>query len=85
MKKEDLKKLEKINLSETPVLLTTMQLKEILGCNNNTLYALLGQSDFPSFRINSRYYIIYEDFIQWCRKQVRFTHKDTTNRRVRWK
>lgn len=52
-------------------LLTPKELKDILGCNNNTLYELLSQPDFPSFRIKSRHYIIYEDFLAWAREQTK--------------
>lgn len=53
------------------VLLSAKELKEILGCNNNTLYELLARPDFPSFRIKSRHYVLYEDFLAWAREQAK--------------
>ena len=48
-----------------PDLLTAKEVKEYLKCNNTTLYALLKERTFPSFRIGSRYYIEKEKFILW--------------------
>lgn len=57
------------------ILLSAADIKEILGCNPNTLYNLLNKKDFPSFRINSKYYVVYDDFIKWSRAQVKQYHR----------
>ncbi len=48
-----------------PNLITPKEVKEYLKCNNTTLYSLLKQRTFPSFRIGKRYFIEEDKFIKW--------------------
>ncbi len=57
------------------ILLLPRDIKEILHCNSSTLYKLLNDKHFPSFKVNSRYYVIYEDFLLWAKNQVREFHR----------
>ena len=52
-----------------PNLITASDVKKYLKCNNTTLYGLLKQRDFPSFRIGKKYYINENEFIIWMSKQ----------------
>ena len=52
-----------------PKLISVKELKEYLHCNDNTAYELVKRRDFPSFRINSRYYINIDKFIEWMEKE----------------
>ncbi len=51
-----------------PVLLSAKDVKMYLKCNDTTLYGLLKQRDFPSFRVGKKYYIDEEKFIEWMSK-----------------
>ena len=57
--------------NQLPKLITPKELKAYLGCNNNRVYELVNRRDFPSFRIGGKYYIIYDDFINWMKNQTR--------------
>ncbi len=48
-----------------PNLLTPKEVQEYLHIGNNTLYNLLSQKDFPSFRLGKRYYIFEDKFLEW--------------------
>ena len=62
----------KNNMTVTlPVLMSAAEVKQYLKCNNTTLYGLLKQRDFPSFRIGKKYYIDQEKFIAWMDKNQR--------------
>lgn len=52
-----------------PELITPKEVKAYLGCNDVTLYALLKQKDFPSFRVGKRFYINRERFIKWMERK----------------
>lgn len=52
-----------------PKLLTPKEVKTYLKCNDSTLYALLKERSFPSFRIGKRYYIDEEKFSEWLERK----------------
>ncbi|MDO5558423.1 MAG: helix-turn-helix domain-containing protein [Oscillospiraceae bacterium] len=59
-----------LSATELPVLLRASDVKVYLGCNDNKLYALLKRRDFPSFRIDRKWYVDKEEFIAWMKKSM---------------
>ena len=47
------------------VLLSVADVQKILGIGKTKAYSLFGQKDFPSFRIDNRYYVKKEKFEKW--------------------
>ncbi|MGN0027592.1 helix-turn-helix domain-containing protein [uncultured Clostridium sp.] len=44
---------------------------KILGVGNNTIYNLLKDDDFPSFRINDKWYVSRKGLEDWVEKQTK--------------
>lgn len=44
---------------------------KILGVGNNTIYNLLKEDDFPSFRINDKWYVSRKGLEDWVEKQTK--------------
>ncbi len=67
---------------DMPQLLSAKELKKFLGCSNKTAYTLCRQTGFPSFRINTRYYIPVNLLGDWVHNQVsEYGHRILANKR----
>lgn len=44
---------------------------KILGVGNNTIYNLLKEDDFPSFKINDKWYVSRKGLEDWVEKQTK--------------
>ena len=44
---------------------------KVLGVGNNTIYNLLKEDDFPSFRINDKWYVSRKGLEDWVEKQTK--------------
>lgn len=60
----------------TPIILTTTDVKELLGCGRRQAYELMRSASFPSFKIGGRLCIRKDRFYEWMDDQVRILHAD---------
>ena len=58
-------------MEQLPTLITSNDVKQYLKRNDTTLYSLLKQRVFPSFRVGRKYYIDQDKFISWIEKNMR--------------
>ena len=56
------------DFSQLPLILTPMDIKEILGISRSNAYALCHSKDFPAMRIGKLIRISKEEFIEWVKK-----------------
>lgn len=53
-----------------PIVLTTGEVKDMLGCGQRQAYELMHNASFPSFRIGKRLYVRKDRFLEWLDRQV---------------
>lgn len=61
--------------SNLPKLLKPKEVGEYLQIGSHTLYALMRQKSFPSFKLGSRFYVREDKLIEWMdmKEQKLFT------------
>lgn len=62
---KEFKPVEDQKLSYTP-----KETAKVLGVGNNAIYNLLKDEDFPSFRINEKWFISKKGLEDWVEKQI---------------
>lgn len=53
------------SFEELPIMLTVMDIANILGISRNNAYALSNSEDFPAMRIGKRVVISKDRFYEW--------------------
>lgn len=54
---------------DSPTLYTVEDLMDIQDCCYNTARKTMAQDDFPSFKMNERWYVLEEDLVEYWRQQ----------------
>lgn len=58
-------RLKFIRSEDLPLVLTPMDISEVLGISRNTAYEVIHSQGFPSFRVGKQYRISRERFLKW--------------------
>lgn len=48
-----------------PLILTPLDIAEVLALSRNTVYELLHSADFPAFKVGKQYRVSREKFLVW--------------------
>lgn len=58
------------NADALPMVLTPLEIGDVLGLSRNRVYELMHSEDFPAFKIGKRLYRIRKDkFLAWLDKE----------------
>ena len=58
------------NFNEMPVMLSVIQVAEVLGISKTSAYELVHSDDFPSITIGKRLIIPKDKFIEWIKTKT---------------
>lgn len=63
-------RLKFIRSEDLPLVLTPMDISEVLGISRNTAYEVIHSQGFPIFRVGKQYRISRERFLKWLKGQA---------------
>ncbi len=58
-------------MNNEAVLITPAEAQELLGVGRNTIYNLLGDKEFPAFKIGTRYFVNKLKLQDWADKMCK--------------
>lgn len=69
--KDKLREFKPESKEDSKLALTPKEAATVLGIGHNTIYELLKDDDFPSYRIDRKWYVSKKGLSEWIDKQVK--------------